>query len=108
MGMCFGDDSSGEENDVTTNENSLCLEHPIASMDMRKDTVSGLMVIIAEHKAQGAAHFKKDEYQLAINKYTDALEIAKEFTSKAPKDMSKQMVILYSNLSLCNLKLEKL
>ena len=50
----------------------------------------------------------KVEVVISSNPKAGALEIAKEFTSKAPKDMLKQMVILYSNLSLCNLKLEKL
>ena len=65
------------------------------------------MEFVLSTKATGTEFFKKQDYQNAIKHYTTAIEASKEIY-ETNEEARKQIVLLYSNRSLCHYKLGKL
>eukprot|EP00943_MAST-04B_sp_MAST-4B-sp1_P002416 g2416.t1 len=64
------------------------------------------MEFILSTKATGTEFFKKQDYENAIKNYTASIEAALKIYA-ANEDAKKQIVLLYSNRSLCHFKLGK-
>ena len=63
------------------------------------------MDLILSTKSLGIEHFLKQEYHLAIEQYSKAIDLALKLY-KNSKDVKKQIVLLYSNRSICHYKLD--
>ena len=63
------------------------------------------MDLILSTKSLGTEHFLKQEYHLAIEQYSKAIDLALKLY-KNSKDVKKQIVLLYSNRSICHYKLD--